>query len=101
MTDKPIVIKLVKLPGCCPSQWEAKTSNGKDIFIHYRCGHLTAVMGDEPRICGETLFDRNIGDDLDGLIFDKELMSYLSETISWNLQPIQEDKSQRIGFHNG
>lgn len=63
ISTSPIRVKdVVDLATICPTQFEAKTEDGREVYIRYRWGNLTVEIN-ECRI-----FDRRVGDDLDGEI---------------------------------
>ncbi len=52
----------------CPSQWEGTMENGDSIYIRYRWGGLSVDIN------GENIFNKSVGDTLDGFIeLDKVL----------------------------
>lgn len=57
----------------CPSQWEGETVDGKEIYIRYRWGTLLIDLD------GETIFEQNMGDSLDGYIEWEEVEDVLEE----------------------
>jgi len=56
----------------CPSQWEGTTADGRDVYIRYRWGNLTASVN------GIVVYSNAPGDFLDGVIGDHEMRAYLS-----------------------
>ena len=69
----------------CPSQWEAKTVNGRPVYIRYRSGWLTVQMGevgDEVITVAkkDPLLKIKLGDNLDGhIVFN--MISYFIQRI--------------------
>ena len=60
----------------CPAQWEGKLSDGQDIYIRYRWGHLDARIGptlDEAILSGGTIFEWYSDNSLDGFMTYEEL----------------------------
>jgi hypothetical protein len=45
MSEKPIIVKIIKTCDACPTQWEGTTDKGEYVYIRYRCAHLRAGMG--------------------------------------------------------
>jgi hypothetical protein len=66
----------------CPSQWEGETEDGKEIYVRYRHGHLTIDVGN-PKVDylyrNTIIFEKQIGDNLDGVMTEEELKPYLKE----------------------
>lgn len=58
----------------CPSQWEGKLDDGREVYIRYRCGRLRVYVAP----IGTSIFDvlalenliheEHVGDDLDGVM---------------------------------
>jgi len=46
--DEPIgVIKIDQTCGACPSQWEGKTVDGKEVYVRYRWGYLRVEIDEK------------------------------------------------------
>ena len=55
----------------CPSQWEAKTEDGRGVYIRYRWGRLTIHVSHkagEHGLDGSCVYSKQIGDEYDGVI---------------------------------
>lgn len=53
--EKPIVVYDVKQTcGACPSSWEGRTEDGREVYARYRWGYLSVRVGDE-QVFGEQL----------------------------------------------
>ena len=57
----------------CPSQWEGETVDGEEIYIRYRWGTLRIDLD------GETVFEQDMGDALDGYMDWEEVEDILEE----------------------
>lgn len=59
------VATLRNLGTSSPTQWEGTTSDGRDVYIRYRCGMLTATVARRPGVDalseGAEVFGREIG----------------------------------------
>lgn len=70
---------LVKTCFAVPAQWEGETEDGREVYVRYRYGQLKAYVGD-PDLkdpyweMGEKIINRQIGDDLDGLMDTPEML---------------------------
>lgn len=87
-----IIKDVIKTCDACPSQWEAKTEDGRPVYIRYRCGHLTVRVGrsqDEsvPYIIShyEPVFFGQIGGNFDGYLTDlemRDLVNLITEDVT-------------------
>ncbi len=71
------MIKIKKLTctcTACPSQWEGRTDDNREIYIRYRYGHLSV------RVAGERIFQISHGDDMDG-VMDFDTLKELTKDI--------------------
>ena len=57
----------------CPSQWEGTTVDGEELYIRYRWGMLRIDLD------GETIFEQQLGDGLDGWIEWEDIENILEE----------------------
>jgi hypothetical protein len=48
--------QIVRTSFACPSQWEAKTSDGHGVYVRFRWGILSIEVSDEPT-------EKDFGDD--------------------------------------
>lgn len=75
----------------CPSQWDAKTADGREVYIRYRWGYLSVRVAGEGRdaVSGKEVLGRQVGDAMDGMMDDNELKALLAaaelldETDEW------------------
>jgi hypothetical protein len=71
------VVDLVQTCGSCPSQWEARTEDNRPVYVRYRWGYLSVVVG-EP---GETINQAiNSGVEIVG----EQLGGEYDGTLSWH-----------------
>lgn len=69
----------------CPSQWEGTTINGEAIYIRYRWGRLTIRLSkpdgtiEDAVENGKLLYDKQIGDGMDGVISLEEVIEKIGE----------------------
>lgn len=59
----------------CPSQWEGETEDGKRIYIRYRWGHLSYLIGDDP--VNSSILIR-AGHDYDGIMETETMLKFLN-----------------------
>jgi len=100
------ISKLIRTCTACPSSWEGKTDDNRDVYIRFRWGDLSVRLG-EPGIdylsnnSKKTIFDMSavlgeqISDPLDGLLEYYELQSLLSRKLGWEL-PEKEEPAKEI-----
>lgn len=73
------MITVVKIIGTCPSnpsQWEGRTSDGYNIYIRYRWGHLIVSKSEEidgDAVIGKEIFAARLGDPFDGKLSYRNL----------------------------
>ena len=63
----------------CPSQWDALTDRGSEIYVRYRWGYLEVSWG----VMGETIYGEQMGDEFDGFITYEELIARTEHIIEW------------------
>lgn len=67
----------------CPSQWDIYTTEGEHIYARYRWGHLCVRLNpwhkDE-----KILYDKSIGEGLDGYLSTEELMKHTASVLDWS-----------------
>jgi hypothetical protein len=56
----------------CPSQWDGETSDGKVVYIRFRWGRLTAMVGND------VVFSETTSDPLDGYLSEDEMRAKLA-----------------------
>lgn len=90
----PIVrhLKLVRLTqtcGACPSQWDAMTDDGRQVYIRYRWGYLSVCVGEAgdadeyAGVRGKPFIGEQHGDGMDGVMSTEELMEVCGSRIEW------------------
>jgi hypothetical protein len=57
----------------CPSQWDAETWDGEQVYARYRYGYLSVRMGGPG---GEEIFGKEVGDGLDGTMSDEDMLAH-------------------------
>ena len=83
------VAKVMKTCDACPSQWEGTTDAGKVVYVRYRWGYLSISIGDTMTQAirregpENSVFEKEIGNGLDGFITYDELMEHTRGVISW------------------
>jgi hypothetical protein len=58
----------------CPSQWDAETTDGEEVYIRYRWGRLSVQLGGP---AGEFLYDEQVGDSFDGVMTEAQMINHL------------------------
>ena len=89
--DKLIIVeKIEKTCDACPSQWEGRTSDDKPIYVRYRYGALEICLGkkiggntEDAILFGDTIFDKQLGHDMDGVINYSQLKKATTGVIAW------------------
>ena len=69
-----------------PSQWEAKTADGQYLYVRYRWGCLEIGMGVSMGAAiasGGNIFEKQLGDKLDGSMELEDLRKATSGLIEW------------------
>ena len=82
--------KLKMTCSACPSQWEGTLSDGREIYIRFRWGCLSAGIGDSILDAVDNSMKDETGPDsyyrgVNGLSFDGEMTSteMLAEIVPW------------------
>lgn len=74
--DNPKIIiskqSIVMTCSACPSQWDAKTTDGKEVYIRVRYGHFTMDVDDEEIFSGNP-------DGVDGVMSTSEMIEYVTK----------------------
>ena len=84
--SKPVVITLERFGSQCPTQWGARTEDGREIYIRYRWGRLRA--GFETSEWWDWIYDTQVGPEGDGSMTTDDMMEYTREVIDWSRLPI-------------
>jgi len=87
MEHGTIVVKtLIRTCERSPSQWEAQTADGRYLYVRYRWGCLEIGMGvsmDAAVANGGNIFEKQLGDKLDGSMELEDLRKATSGLIEW------------------
>jgi len=81
--------KIKQTCSACPSQWEAETVDGYQIYIRYRWGYLSVRISNEPSndisagVLGNEIFGKQIGGRLDGVMSYEELKEKTAEVVRY------------------
>ncbi len=73
----------------CPSQWDIKLEDGRMIYARYRYGYLSIRISSDitediyDAVSGNEIYGKQLGDNLDGIISEKELQDNLKGIIEW------------------
>lgn len=71
-----------------PSQWDILLEDGRYVYTRYRWGQLEVRLTDNPSTLfsdkDQILIDRQIGEDLDGVMTLDELKEHTKEFLEWN-----------------
>ncbi|MHC5779685.1 hypothetical protein [Nostoc sp.] len=80
-----IITLLEQTTFACPTQWVGKTSEDKKVYIRYRFSRLSITID------GVEIANSRIGENLDGVMSDEELINYLeANSESINLSTIAD-----------
>jgi hypothetical protein len=72
------ITDLTETCSACPTQFEGKTSDGKDVYIRYRFGHLYITVNKE------YIYSQSIGSGLDGVISLSQIKNATKDlAITW------------------
>jgi hypothetical protein len=91
MSDPIVVTTLARTGDRSPSQWEGETQDGRRVYVRYRWGHLTIGIGESMSDAvehGGNLFDKQLGDRLDGSLEFDQLRDATKELIQWPEVPL-------------
>ena len=87
MADSVIAVKaLIRTCSSCPSQWEGETRDGRYLYVRYRWGTLSIGIGTskaESIDCSGNLFEKQLGDYLDGSLELEQLREATQGLIDW------------------
>lgn len=65
----------------CPSQWNAKTNDGRKVYIRFRWGYLSVRVETDSypgdAVKGEEIFGKQLSDSLDGFLSEEQLCDIL------------------------
>ena len=80
MDVRNYIVELVKTCEACPSQWDARTPDGKYIYIRYRYGNLWMGVGDteQDAVLNSEVTRQGIGNEHDGLMDTKRMLRLLN-----------------------
>lgn len=92
--QEPVVrpLKLVSMTQTCwgcPSQWDAMTDDGRQVYIRYRWGCLSVRVGkpgdmtEYAGVRGEPFIDEQHGDGLDGIMSTETLIRVCGSRVEW------------------
>jgi hypothetical protein len=91
VVDKPVVITLKKTCAACPSQWEGKTADNRQIYYRFRWGGLTVTVS-EPNdekeyaaVRGKEVFYAELSDGLDGVLSTNDMFAITKKKIKYEL----------------
>lgn len=83
------MVRVASLTQTCaksPSQWEGRTNDGQQVYVRYRWGRLTIGIGntvEEPVKNQNNLFEKQLGDRLDGHLDYAKLRTLTDGLIEW------------------
>lgn len=81
MTSPPIRLRsLKKTCDACPSQWEGRTTDWKEVYIRYRWGRLTVQVAVDPTtnpLDADFLVNEVLGGSFDGFMTEDDLFEHL------------------------
>lgn len=87
--------KLERTCIACPSQWDGILEDGREVYIRYRYGQLRVNIGNptliEPVFNNELLVDKQLGDDLDGVMETGEMLEETGFEYEGNVVDVDED----------
>lgn len=71
------VVDLRQTCYACPSQWEGRLADGREVYVRYRHGVLRMDID------GRTAYRLEHGDGLDGFMTTEEMMRHLSGSLAF------------------
>lgn len=80
--SKPVVVTLERFGSQCPTQWGARTEDGREIYIRYRNGRLKA--GFDSGEWWTWFIDRQVGETGDGHMTTDDMMRHTEQAIDWS-----------------
>ncbi len=87
MDDSAIAVKaLIRTCNGCPTQWKGETGDGRYVYVRYRWGTLSIGIGLSEAESIEhsgTLFEKQLGDSLDGSLELEQLRAATKGLIEW------------------
>lgn len=61
----------------CPSQWEGKTVDDRPIYVRYRWGYLSFMVGkkeDKSILDYKEIYGEQIGNNIDGVLSEEDML---------------------------
>jgi hypothetical protein len=80
--SKILIESLIMTCSACPSQWEGKTDDDRNVYIRYRWGRLTVQFGigeGGKGVNGEYVLKDELGGNLDGSLEESDLINILMD----------------------
>ena len=81
-----VIRNIVKTSYACPSQWEGMLSNNIPVYIRYRWGCLSIMIGKKSKninrdiysaVWGREIYSKKLGDEYDGIIDEDKVLVIL------------------------
>ena len=88
MVKLPKIKNLVMTCGACPTQWDAVTEEGENVYIRYRWGKLTAHFVEngfplKGSYSGE-IYSERVGDEFHGVMDTEQMEEHLSGVLDFS-----------------
>ncbi len=99
------MLTLKKTCLACPSQWEGALDDGRAVYARFRHGHLSVGIGETVEeavnnaMSDGALYDKEIGDGLDGFMDFEELKAHLRGLVEFPLDLVVENENPPLADH--
>lgn len=87
------ITKMTETCGGCPSQWDGWDKDGVYFYFRFRWGYLR-VDSHDPDSRETTIFGKQIGDGLDGIMSYEALKFHLKELMEFPNTETYEDPAE-------
>jgi len=99
------IVDLKRTCVACPSQWEARTKDDRPVYVRYRWGYLSVMMGkkgesiDDAIINGVQVCGEQFGESMDGLLPYYAMKKLTKKYFKWPKEGGGEDQEMSF-FEN-
>lgn len=85
---KPVVLTLERYGSACPTQWDARTEDGRELYIRYRWGRLRA--GFHTTQWWDWIYEEYVGPPGDRYMTTEDMMRHTAAILDWSRVEIKE-----------